>query len=84
MAGRNPSKAVAPASVIPGVHPQSDYGVFAEWLDRERVSIPALASELGVTASYVRMLRSRAATPGARLRLRIQERTGGAVRFDDW
>jgi hypothetical protein len=78
MARRKPSQAAAPATVIPRVTP------FAEWLDRERVTPSVLAGELGITVSYVRALCSGRGSPGAKLRLRIQERTGGAVRFDSW
>jgi len=84
MARRRTSVAVAQTSVMPGTHKHLVECVFAQWLDRERVTPEVLAEELGVTLSYVRMLRDRRATPGAKLRLRIQERTKGAVPFDCW
>lgn len=84
MARRKSVRAAAPAPVIPGVRQNLYIGVFAEWLDRERVPIPALADELGITASYVRALLRRDFTPSAKLRLRIQARTEGAVPFDCW
>ena len=84
MARRKPSAAVDQASVIPGTHNQRNECVFAQWLDRERVKPEVLAEQLGITVSYVRILKKGKATPGAKLRLRIQEHTGGAVRFDSW
>jgi hypothetical protein len=42
------------------------------------------AEQLGITVGYVINLKAGRSTPGAKLRLRIQEHTGGAVRFDDW
>lgn len=56
----------------------------ADWLIRERIHPQAFATELGLTVGYVYSLRAGRVAPSARLRLRIQERTGGAVRFDSW
>ena len=84
MSRRETSETVTPGPVLSCIPNQRTKSVFAEWLDRERVALDALAGELGITVSYVRILAKGRSTPGAKLRLRIQERTGGFVRFDSW
>lgn len=84
MARRRMPKVVAPSAVPKRVALGQYSGVFAEWLYREGIDPWALASELGITEDYVRKLLRGDLAPGARLRLRIQERTDGEVRFDNW
>ena len=81
---RNTTTLTAPASVIPWMPRQRSKLAFAEWLDRERVAPKALAAELGITVGYVYNLRTGQATPGAKLRIRIHQRTDGQVPFDSW
>jgi len=84
MADEDSSRAVEPAPVIPCVAEKRSKTVFAEWLDRERVTPEVFAAELGITANYVRNLKAGRGSPGAKLRLKIAMHTKGAVRFDDW
>jgi len=76
---------VVASSRLPKVVAPGQYsGAFAEWLYREGIDPRAMAIELGITEDYVRKLLRGDLAPGARLRLRIQERTEGEVRFDSW
>lgn len=84
MARRQVLTPTAPAPVIPRRPRFHNELSFAEWLVRERIHPQAFAVELGLTVGYVYALRAGARAPGARLRLRIAERSGGAVRFDGW
>lgn len=84
MARRQLPKVVASSAVPKRVAAGQYSGAFAEWLYREGLDASVLASELGITESYVRALLRRIATPGAKLRLKIQDRTEGEVRFDSW
>lgn len=84
MTKREVASVDAPAAAVPCIPTCSSKTVFKEWLDRERVVLRHIAGELGITESYVRSLASGKQTPGAKLRLRIQARTEGAVRFDSW
>lgn len=84
MSRREPSASADPDIVISGVTRSHKKSAFAEWMSRQCIQPADLADQLGITTSYVRMLRDGSARPGAKLRIRIQERTNGAVRFDAW
>jgi len=53
-------------------------------MERSNLHPQEVASDLGLTVGYVYSLRAGRARPGAKLRLQIQERTGGEVKFSDW
>lgn len=57
---------------------------FGKWLKKKNLHPQAFAQEMGLSLSYVNALRAGTSAPGAKLRLKIQERSGGAVRFDQW
>lgn len=84
MARRSTLRPAAPELVISGRTTNRNSSVFAGWLERANIHPQELATDLGLTVGYVYSLRSGRATPGAKLRLQIQERTGGEVKFDDW
>lgn len=84
MARKSRLEPTVPISVEPRRIRNHDELSFAQWLDRERIHPQAFASELGLTVAYIYRLRAGTQTPGAKLRIRIQERTAGVVRFDGW
>lgn len=84
MARRNTSRATAPVTTSPRAPTSRNKSAFGEWQDRERVAAKALASELNVTVGYVLNLAAGRATPGWKLRLKIQALTDGAVSFESW
>lgn len=84
MARRRTSVAKEPWEEIPVLPRYQSKVVFRQWMEREGVDNRVLAKELGITPSYVNILRSGKMTPGAALRIRIHKRTGGAVPFDCW
>lgn len=57
---------------------------FARWIEETRKPFDVIASELDVTTHYVRILAAGKCTPSAKLRLRIQALSRGAVMFDAW
>lgn len=84
MTKREVASVDAPAAAVPCIPTCSSKTVFKEWLDRERVVLRHIADELGITVDYCRKLARGDHAPGVKLRLRIQARTEGAVRFDSW
>ena len=84
MARRNTSRAAAPVVTLSSDRACRNKTSFGEWLDRERVAPKALANELGITVGYVLNLGAGRATPGWKLRLKIQALTDGAVSFESW
>lgn len=84
MARKSRLEPTVPISVEPRRIRNHDELSFAEWLDRERIHPQVFASELGITVGYVYKLRSGVQTPGVKLRLIIEHRSGGAVQFDGW
>jgi transcriptional regulator with XRE-family HTH domain len=57
---------------------------FGKWLKKKEIHPQDFAQEMELSLSYVNALRAGSATPSAKLRLKIQERSNGAVRFDQW
>jgi len=84
MSRRKTDEGLAHDVTISGANAQRTKSAFGRWMETQTVGPAALADELGITQSYVRALRDGQATPGAKLRIRIEARTYGAVRFDAW
>lgn len=57
---------------------------FGKWLKKKDIHPQSFAHEMNLSLSYVNALRAGTSTPGAKLRLKIQDRSAGAVRFDQW